>query len=130
LTPEQLLTANGIALESYAPGRHYTTCPQCSRNRKTADYRKSEVLGVTIEADGAARWGCNHCGWTGPEKGVGAKPELTAYEYRDAGGVTRFRKVRNSPAVFRVFGLSGRTAPAGARGRAASTPPSSTAATR
>ena len=49
------------------------------------------------------RWGCNHCGWTGPEKGSGDRSngkernDLPAYVYRDADGVPRFRKVRNLP---------------------------------
>ena len=49
------------------------------------------------------RWGCNHCGWTGPEKGSGdrsngkERSDLPAYVYRDADGAPRFRKVRNLP---------------------------------
>jgi hypothetical protein len=97
--PEHVLSANGIRLPSYAEGRHYTTCPQCSRDRATAAHRKAEVLGVTIDG-GSVRWGCNHCGWTGPSKGNGnggeGKP-LTSYPYRDKDGEIRFRKVRNAP---------------------------------
>jgi hypothetical protein len=71
MSAEDLLRANGITLGSYAPGRDYTTCPKCLRDRRTAAHRKAEVLGVTIEADGSVRWGCNHCGWTGPQPGDG-----------------------------------------------------------
>lgn len=100
---EELLQAHHIALDDFRPGRHYATCPQCSAQRSTAENRRERCLGVTVEADDKAFWGCNHCGWTGPEKGAGAKvngagkPELKTYVYRDASGVIRFRKVRNLP---------------------------------
>lgn len=70
MTPDELLAAHNIHLASSAPGRYYTTCPQCSAERSKAR-QKSKVLGVTVDANGA-RWGCNHCGWTGPEKGSSA----------------------------------------------------------
>ena len=102
---EHVLNENGIHLPSYAPDRHYTTCPQCSASRTQA-HRALKCLGVTIDADGSVRWGCNHCGWTGPSKGKGkgkgkgdggeGKP-LTSYVYRDKGGAILFRKVRNAP---------------------------------
>jgi len=96
-TGEDLLRCAGIQLPSYQPGRHYTTCPKCSHTRKPA-HKAAKCLGVTIHADGSAMWGCNHCAWSGPEKGGrGTKPELTTYEYRDASGVVCFRKVRNRP---------------------------------
>src|SRR5215472_4126372 len=95
-TSENLLRAAGINLPSHQPGRHYTTCPKCSHARKPA-HRATKCLGVTIHPDGSVSWGCNHCNWTGPEKGSGDKPELTTYEYRDAEGTPRFRKVRNLP---------------------------------
>jgi hypothetical protein len=98
MSPEALLLKHGVRLEHYEPGRHYTTCPQCSRDRSTAAHRNADVLGVTIKADGSVHWGCNHCGWTGPEKGNGAGwPPLAAYLYCDQTGAVRFRKVRNSP---------------------------------
>jgi hypothetical protein len=100
MTPQELLNANGIYLESYDPGRHYTIC-RCSRDRTGAAHQRAKVLGVTIEGD-SVRWGCNHCGWTGPEKGInqgnGQGGGFAAtYDYRDAGGVLRFQKVRNPP---------------------------------
>jgi hypothetical protein len=70
MSPAELLNANGISLESTAPGRYYTICPQCSRDRTGAAHQRAKVLGVTIEGD-SVRWGCNHCGWTGPERGTG-----------------------------------------------------------
>ena len=93
--PADLLAEYGICVASTAPGRYYTTCPKCSAARSNV-HKKAECLGVTIEDD-SVRWGCNHCGWTGPEKGNGAKPELTTYVYRDNAGAVRFRKVRNVP---------------------------------
>jgi hypothetical protein len=98
MTIIELLAKHDIKLASTAPGRHYTTCPQCSSKRSEA-HHDSKVLGVTIEADGSVRWGCNHCGWTGPEKGSGERQErqLTSHVYRDKDGAVRFRKVRNVP---------------------------------
>jgi hypothetical protein len=70
MTAQELLAANGISLHSTAPGRYYTICPRCSHKRSKA-HQKTRVLGITIEDDGGVRWGCNHCNWTGPEKGTG-----------------------------------------------------------
>ena len=103
MTVAELLAKHGIKLPSTAPGRHYTTCPQCSAGRASKEHRAAKVLGVTIEADGKVRWGCNHCDFTGPEKGSGDRSNgkerkiSPTYVYRDADGVPRFRKVRNLP---------------------------------
>jgi hypothetical protein len=67
MTPHELLAAAGIALNSTAPGRYYTTCPQCSDTRNK---KRDKCLGVTIKSDDTVYWGCNHCNWTGPEKGA------------------------------------------------------------
>lgn len=94
-TAADLLTRHGIKLESTAPGRHYTTCPNCSTTRKPGNQNK-KTLGVTINAAGA-HWGCNHCGWTGPEKGSGngrGGDNLITYDYEDASGKVVFQKVR------------------------------------
>ena len=100
-TVAELLAQYGIKLASTTPGRYYATCPQCSASRSK---RTAKVLGVTISPDGSVCWGCNHCGWTGPEKGSG-KPNghaaddafAATYDYPDATGVVRFQKVRNLP---------------------------------
>jgi hypothetical protein len=103
MTPQELLAANGIHLESYAPGRRYTVCPQCSQLRTGAAHQRAKVLGVTINGEGT-HWGCNHCNWTGPEKGIGKSNGhghdhgfAATYDYRDADGVLRFQKVRCLP---------------------------------
>jgi hypothetical protein len=103
MTVAEILSKHGIKLGTVAPGRHYTTCPHCSSTRSSSEHRGAKVLGVTIDIKGV-RWGCNHCGWTGPEKGSGdrsngkeRKDDLPAYVYCDADGVPRFRKVRNLP---------------------------------
>jgi hypothetical protein len=98
MTPEELLAANGIELKNTAPGRYYTTCPQCSAKRSKA-HQAVKVLGVTIEADGRVHWGCNHCGWTGPEKGGGGGDDrfVATYDYRDADGKFQFQKVKFPP---------------------------------
>ena len=67
MTPTELLTRHGIKIESTAPGRYYATCPRCSAARKLGNQNK-KCLGITID-DKSTRWGCSHCGWTGPEKG-------------------------------------------------------------
>jgi hypothetical protein len=96
MSPHELLAAHGITLRSTAPGRYYTVCPKCSHTRTKA-HQKAECLGVTIEGD-SVRWGCNHCGWTGPEKGTGKgnggldphddRNFVATYDY------PRFQKVR------------------------------------
>jgi hypothetical protein len=97
MTSRELLSTHGIELPNCGPGRYYTTCPQCSRGR-SKEHRNNKVLGVTIEADSSVRWGCNHCNWTGPQKGNGGNQvERTNYIYRDLKGVPIFRKVRNTP---------------------------------
>jgi hypothetical protein len=92
MTPQELLNANGIKLESAAPGRYYATCPKCSRDRSKA-HQNNKVLGVTIEDDGGVRWGCNHCGWTGPEKGTG-KSNGQGGEFAATYDYPGFQKVR------------------------------------
>jgi RecA-family ATPase len=95
---DELLAKNDITLKDTAPGRHYATCPQCSKSRKRP-HQSAKVLGVTINSDGTVHWGCNHCGWKGPEKG--ASPSngkiQRSYDYTDADGKLLFQKVRNPP---------------------------------
>jgi Protein of unknown function (DUF3631) len=94
MTVQELLEANGIKLDSYEPGQHSTTCPQCSHKRVK---KKLKCLGVLIDADGkSACWNCVHCGWGGPKKGSGKQrePEIT-YNYLDDDGNLKFQKVRN-----------------------------------
>jgi hypothetical protein len=69
MTAQELLEANGIKLASYAEGKHTTTCPNCSAKRSRA-HQQTKCLGVLIDEKGAC-WCCNHCGWSGPEKGRG-----------------------------------------------------------
>ena len=69
MTAQELLEANGIKLASYAEGKHNTTCPNCSAKRSRA-HQQTKCLGVLIDEKGAC-WCCNHCGWSGPEKGRG-----------------------------------------------------------
>jgi len=95
MTLDELLRANRISIPSTAPGRYYTICPQCSHSR-SKEHQRSRVLGVTINDKGVC-WGCNHCGWTGPEKGSGrdrAADNLTTYDYTDESGELLFQKVR------------------------------------
>ena len=123
MTVTELLTKHGIALADTKPGRYYTTCPQCSKDRRSRT-QSAKCLGVTIEADGGVRWGCNHCPWTGPEKGSGERQELQSLRLsRRRRRAARFRKVRNGRDVSRASGSNNRTdAVAGKRERRASTP--------
>ena len=95
-TTQELLNNAGLFLRDYGPGRYYVTCPHCSAQRKR-HHQKLKCLGVTIEHD-KAFWGCNHCGWTGPETGAagsnGSRQEWPHYDYGD------LRKVRHPKGGF------------------------------
>jgi putative DNA primase/helicase len=96
MTLDQLFEARGIKLSDRNTGRYYTTCPRCSSQRSKA-HQGNKVLGISIKDDGSANWGCNHCGWTGPEKGTGGNgrdPDVT-YDYLDPSGALLFQKVRS-----------------------------------
>ncbi len=122
MTVAELLAKYGIHLPSTAPGRYYTICPQCSSTRSSSEHRAAKVLGVTIDADGGVHWGCNHCSWTGPEKGAGqdryqrrrsGERFAATYDYTDADGALLFQKVRNRTRTGAAF----LAAPAGRQGR-------------
>jgi AAA domain len=107
MTVENLLAANKISgIRSTAHGRYYVTCPRCSSKRSKA-HQREKVLGVTIDGTGA-HWGCNHCGWTGPERGTGngangharGNENLTTYDYFDEHGELLFQKVRGANKKF------------------------------
>jgi RecA-family ATPase len=90
MTPQELLNNAGIFPPSYMPGRYYTACPKCSASRQVR-HQKLKCLGITV-LDDKVFWGCNHCGWTGPEKGSGiAGPDPVSYRYGQ-----NLRKVRNT----------------------------------
>ncbi|MCC6780927.1 MAG: AAA family ATPase [Hyphomicrobiales bacterium] len=100
MSARELLANNRIQTKSTAPGRYYTTCPQCSEGR-TGAHKKAKVLGVTIEHDSVS-WGCNHCGWTGGDKinkaNGGARAGFAAtHDYTDENGTLIAQKVRNWP---------------------------------
>jgi putative DNA primase/helicase len=99
MTPQELLNANGITLDSYEPGQHCATCPECSAKR-TKSHQKTKCLGVKIEANERVVWHCNHCDWSGPPKGPKADRKIVpTHIYRDRDGVIRFGKVRNPPGA-------------------------------
>ena len=68
-TATEILQQYGLHPPSTAPGDYATTCPQCSHKRKTQNQKK-KCLGIHIDTKSAC-WRCNHCGWSGPEKGSG-----------------------------------------------------------
>jgi DNA-binding MarR family transcriptional regulator/5S rRNA maturation endonuclease (ribonuclease M5) len=68
----EFLAKYDICLESYKPGDHYTTCPQCSHEREK---KNAKCLSVKITPEGRSFWKCHHCDWDGP--GKGAKPAAT-----------------------------------------------------
>jgi Protein of unknown function (DUF3631) len=106
MTIDELLAKNSIKLESTAPGQHYARCPRCSATRKKSG---TKCLGVKIDDKGAV-WRCNHCGWSGPEKGSGRRQAqkqqargekwtvLAEYIYRDKDDkpFLRVRKCRDA----------------------------------
>ncbi|MPZ39843.1 MAG: AAA family ATPase [Rhizobiales bacterium] len=103
MTVDEVLRANKIVLPSTAPGRYYTTCPQCSQTRKKA---KAPCLGVTVDEAGA-HWGCSHCNWTGGGKSNGAASReprgdkyIAIYDYTDEGGATLFQVCRTADKQF------------------------------
>src|SRR5262245_22133464 len=103
MTAGELLAKHGIGLPSTVPGRYYTTCPKCSHERSRI-HQENKCLGVSIESDDSMHWGCNHCGWTGPERGAGkggngrdGERFAATYDYTDAAGSILFQKVRNPP---------------------------------
>jgi putative DNA primase/helicase len=102
MTPQEVLNRHGVALGSYGPGQHYTTCPECSKDRKKPGHKANKCLSVLIGPGDKVVWNCHHCGWSGPPKGSGerTRDEWPAFVYRDAGGVERFRKVRRPPKNF------------------------------
>jgi hypothetical protein len=93
MTIDELLAANGIALDSTAPGEDYAICPQCSHDRKK---KTIKCLGVKIDAQGVC-WVCHHCGWSGPQKGTGTgTAEYSAVDnYVDADGNLLWQKLRS-----------------------------------
>lgn len=56
----------GIEIPHGASGEIYTTCPQCSHERKK---KHARCLGVNVEKEVAI---CHHCGWSG---GIGQKSD-------------------------------------------------------
>ena len=96
-----LLRQHGITLESYAPGRYYTTCPNCSKDRHKKNLK---CLGVTIVDGESFHFGCNHCcDFTGGNSK--ATDDLTTYDYVDPDGGLLFQKVRNRPGSKNRFSV-------------------------
>jgi Protein of unknown function (DUF3631) len=108
-----ILRSAGITLQSTAPGRYYTACPQCSAKRKPA-HQKRQCLGVTIDETGV-RWGCNHCKWKGgrsyaswPVKtNGGGSPFVAQYIYKQADGTPYLKLCRTAEKQFPQFHWDG-----------------------
>src|SRR5262249_32182129 len=90
-----LLAQHGLKLSAYPPRQYAVTCPRCSARRSRA-HQNTKCLGVKIDEKGAC-WRCNHCNWSGPEKGNGGNGKAEAieatYDYVE-NGEFRFQKVR------------------------------------
>ena len=96
----EFLASNSIHIASTAPGQYHTTCPRCSADRKRSNQSK-RVLGVKIDDKGVC-WHCNHCEWTGPEKGVNGESYIDrTYDYVDEHGELLFQAIRKIPKDFR-----------------------------
>ena len=98
MTPQELLNANHIFLNSYAPGERSTTCPECSRDRKK---RTLECLSVKNDAKGAC-WHCHHCGWSGPEPGSGNGQDGEFAATYDYPGFQKVRYPKGHEPRFRI----------------------------
>jgi len=102
---QEILTHYSLHSPSIAPGRYYTTCPQCSGSRTRA-HQKLECLGITID-DKGVNFGRNHCGWTGGAyyasklNGSGGNAAFVAvYDYVDRDGVLLFQVCRRADKQF------------------------------
>ena len=72
MTVAELLQKHGIKLGEHPAGPPLHDVPAMLGEAQKA-HQAEKCLGVTIEAGGGVRWGCNHCNWTGPEKGSGER---------------------------------------------------------
>ena len=103
-TAAEILIEHGIDLKSSAPGRYYTTCPQCSAMR-SKPHRGNKVLGITIDRSGV-QWGCNHCEWTGggyyngKANGHAHSDFVATYDYFDESGALLFQVCRRADKSF------------------------------
>jgi hypothetical protein len=100
MTAEELLNRAGIHFDRYTIGNYTSTCPRCSATRKP-HHQKLRCLGVKID-DRGVTWHCNHCEWSGPEKGTGQgnshdRNPVAIYDYTREDGTLLFQKVRNPP---------------------------------
>jgi hypothetical protein len=93
-----LLAHHGIDMADTSLGQHYTTCPRCSSDRKRCNQTK-KVLGIKIDDRGVC-WHCNHCEWSGPEKGMARDNIECTYDYTDEHGELLFQSVRKIPKDF------------------------------
>ena len=99
-TAADILREFGLRPRSTAPGRYYTTCPQCSAKR-TRSHQNNKVLGITIDDKGVA-FGCNHCGHTGGAyyngkangKANGQDQFEATYDYVDENEILLFQVCR------------------------------------
>jgi len=65
----------GLQIPPSATGEFYTTCPQCSPQRKKKNVK---CLSVNIEKQ---TWHCHHCAWSGSLKsGIDRKPDYNHWQ--------------------------------------------------
>jgi putative DNA primase/helicase len=113
-TAAAILADYGISLESTAPGRYCTTCPQCSHTRRKD---KERCLGVTIDDTGVG-WKCLHCHWKGGAfydshkgnssgKQNGGSPFVAEYIYRQADGTPYLKVCKTADKQFPQFHWNG-----------------------
>ena len=104
-TATDILREYGLSAPPSGKDRHYTTCPKCSAGRSRA-HQRAECLGITVDAEGA-RFGCNHCGWTGGGYFNGrtngrthSDPFIAIYDYTDDSGELLFQVCRRADKQF------------------------------
>ena len=71
---DELLPKHGIALADTKPGRYYTTCPKCSKDRRSPDTSR-QVSRRHHRARRRGQVGLQSLRWTGPEKGSGERQD-------------------------------------------------------
>lgn len=110
LLVQEQLQAHHIALtDDLSPGRHDTTCPECSGQRSHA--HETEVFRRHDRSREQILLELQPLRHDRPKPNGGRGQELTAYVYRDKDGIARFRKCaaagpppleRPGPAVRRL----------------------------
>ena len=96
-----------IEIPSGAHGNVYTTCPQCSGDRK-----KKRAKCLSVDAD-KGLWNCHHCAWSGSLESGGKRANVEHWARPQYRAVERINPLPQMPAAavewFASRGISERT---------------------